>query len=266
MKNVSLSGAPQLCTSGSRDRTYISGTGAALPSIRLTNEDLSGFLDTSDDWITERVGIKCRYICSPKETTVSMAEDAARQALMQAGLSAEELDLIVFATVTPDQQLPSAAALLAQRLGVNNTLAFDVKAACAGFLAAMATADSLLQSMGLTHALVIGSESLSRMIDWSDRTTAVLFGDGAGACILSRPLEASAGAVVASHLCTDGSAAQFIERPGKPFPEPVAPATAQLNQQLSPYVRMSGREVFRAGIQHMTSSCLLYTSDAADDP
>ncbi len=236
------------------DRTRVIGTGSALPRRRVTNEELSEILETSDEWIRERVGIEYRYVCDKDESSVTLAHEAALKALQQAELSPDDIDLIIFATVTPEKQLPSAAALLAQRLKLDQSLAFDLQGACSGFLYAFQTADALLSSMNLRNALVIGAETLSRVVDWSDRNTAVLFGDGAGACILQRPEEAPSSCILASHLKTCGSAALHISRRGGNFPDAQYPATTYETDSGSPYMEMNGREVFRSGVQFMTAS------------
>lgn len=232
----------------------ISGTGSALPSIEITNDYLSTFLDTSDEWIRNRVGIGTRYICNENESTVSLAEIAAREAMAKAGIDGSQLDIIIMASVTPDQQLPSAAAMLASRLGSSRAMAFDIKAACSGFLYAFATAESLLHSMNLTNALIIGAESLSRILDWNDRNTAVLFGDGAGACVLERSSVESPSCIQASCLGTDARGSQLIRRSGGAYPAAVAPATAIPDVDPYPYIQMEGSEVFKKGIQLMSDS------------
>ncbi len=239
----------------------IAGTGAALPSVHLSNADLAKFLDTTDEWITERVGIRARNICGPDETCVSLATIAATRALESANLKPDQIDLVIYATVTPDQQLPAAASLLARNLGIYSALAFDIQAACSGFLFSLATADALLHSMKVKRALVIGAESLSRIVDWTDRNTAVLFGDGAGACIVERPENCDAPLIISSHLRTESSGADFIRRTGAPFPPATAPASDPKNAG-STFVEMQGREVFKAGVQLMTSSIKKVLSDS----
>lgn len=254
---------PEQDSSNQAVRSRIIGTGSALPSIRVDNSELAEFLDTNDDWITSRVGISSRYVCAPHESTVSLAAQACSNALDQAGCRAEDIDLVIVATVTPDKQLPSAAALLAKELGVNNSLAFDMQAACSGFLFALATADSLLASLGLERALIVGAESLSRIIDWSDRNTAVLFGDGAGACVLHRPSESVGSALRSTHLRTHAQGADLIRRPGCPFPPATFPAhKGKDDRSGSPYVEIQGREVFKSGCQFMVESIQAVLSDA----
>ncbi|MCB0339621.1 MAG: beta-ketoacyl-ACP synthase 3, partial [Bdellovibrionales bacterium] len=235
-------------------RSRISGTGAALPSKKLTNSDLAKFLDTSDEWILDRVGIESRYICGENESCVSLASRASKDALEAAGVSPEQIELVIFATVTPDQLLPSAAALLAADLGIPSALAFDIHAACSGFIFSLGTAESLMKSMGFSRALVVGAEALSRMIDWNDRNTAVLFGDGAGACVLEINPKSSQTFILGSYLRTDASGAHLIERSGGAFPKPVSPASSYVADVGSAYVTLQGREVFKSGVGLMTHS------------
>jgi 3-oxoacyl-[acyl-carrier-protein] synthase-3 len=212
-------------------------------------------MDTSDSWILDRVGIKSRYVCTEDESCVGLAESASRIAMQRAGLSAEDIDIVVFATVTPDQQLPSAAALLAHRLGIHNSMAFDIGAACSGFLFAIATADSLLTAIGGKNALIVGAEALSRVVDWRDRNTAVLFGDGAGVCILQQPDSPHESCILGSYLKTAADGAKLIQRSAGAYPACQAPATApRIDEGASPYIVMAGREVFRAGVRCMTQS------------
>ena len=233
----------------------IIATGSALPHRCVTNEDLEQHLDTSDAWISERVGIKSRHICSETESCVSLAIEASEKAMNAANLGPDDIDLVIFATVTPDKLLPSAAALLANKMGIQNAMAFDLAAACSGFLFALSTADALLANLAGGHALVIGAESLSRVVDWKDRNTAVLFGDGAGACILQQE-PGSTSPILASYLKTDASAAPFIERKAGAFPKVTAPATniAEVDEADSPFIKMAGREVFKNGVRHMSDS------------
>src|SRR5690606_38549517 len=165
-------------------RSVFKGSGSALPSKLMTNDELATLVDTSDEWIRERTGITCRYIAGEGETTGTLATDAARAALADAGIAAAEVDLIVLATATPDSTFPATATKVQAELGCNGGIAFDVAAVCSGFLYALATADSMLRTGMAKCALVIGSETFSRILDWEDRATCVLFGDGAGAFVL----------------------------------------------------------------------------------
>ncbi|MEI6704264.1 MAG: beta-ketoacyl-ACP synthase 3, partial [Deltaproteobacteria bacterium] len=162
----------------------ITGTGSSLPAKILTNADLELMVDTSDEWITARTGIKERRIAAVGEYTSTFASEAARHALSMAGISPEELDLIIVGTVTPDFPFPSTACIVQNELGAGNAVAFDVSAACSGFIYGLSIADSFIRSGGFQKALVIGAEVLSRIVDWTDRNTCILFGDGAGAAVI----------------------------------------------------------------------------------
>jgi 3-oxoacyl-[acyl-carrier-protein] synthase-3 len=165
-------------------RSVIAGTGSALPARRVDNAEICGIVDTTDEWIVERTGIRSRYIAGEGETTATLAADAARAALKHAGVDAASVDLIILATATPDQTFPSSATKVQAMLGIDDCIAFDVHAVCTGFLYALTVADSMLRSGSASTALVIGSETFSRILDWEDRGTCVLFGDGAGALVL----------------------------------------------------------------------------------
>ena len=165
-------------------RSVIIGTGSALPARRVSNAELAETVDTSDAWIVERTGIRFRHIAGPDETTATLAVDACRAALGAAGVSAQDIDLIVLATATPDQTFPASATKVQTMLGIDDCVAFDVAAVCSGFLYALQVADSMLRSGAARRALVIGAETFSRILDWEDRATCVLFGDGAGAVVL----------------------------------------------------------------------------------
>src|SRR5258706_1997737 len=165
-------------------RSVITGTGSALPARRVSNADLAETVDTSDEWIVERTGIRFRHIAGPDETTATLAADASRAALSAAGRSAQDIDLIVLATATPDQTFPASATKVQTMLGIDDCVAFDVAAVCSGFLYALQVADSMIRVGAARRALVIGAETFTRILDWEDRTTCVLFGDGAGAIVL----------------------------------------------------------------------------------
>ncbi|KAB2849899.1 MAG: beta-ketoacyl-ACP synthase 3, partial [Sphingopyxis terrae] len=166
-------------------RAVLAGTGSALPRTRVSNAELAERVDTSDEWIVERTGIRFRHIAEPDETTATLGADAAREALKAAGLSPADIGLIIVATATPDNTFPATATKVQALLGAPDCIAFDVAAVCSGFLYAVSVADSMLRTGAAEHALVIGSETFSRILDWEDRTTCVLFGDGAGAVVLS---------------------------------------------------------------------------------
>ena len=188
----------------------IVATGGYLPARVMHNAELEQMVDTSDAWIFERTGIRSRHIAAENEKTVDMAEQAARQALQDAGLAAEDLDLIIVATTTPDQVFPSTACLLQARLGNRGAPAFDVQAVCTGFIYALATADQFMRSGAVKNALVVGVESMSRIVDWSDRSTCILFGDGAGAVVLRADAQPG---IISTHLHADGAYAELLQVP-----------------------------------------------------
>jgi 3-oxoacyl-[acyl-carrier-protein] synthase-3 len=222
-------------------RSVIKGSGSALPSRVVTNDELALQVDTSDEWIRERTGITQRYIAGEGETTASLATAAARAALADAGIDAAEIDLIVLATATPDQTFPATATLVQDALGCNGGAAFDIAAVCTGFLYALGTADSMIRTGMATRALVIGAETFSRILDWEDRTTCVLFGDGAGAMVLAAEDVAEEGpGVLGTRLHADGAHRELLHVDGGPS------TTGTVGK-----VRMKGREVFRHAVVNL---------------
>ena len=227
-------------------RSLIRGAGSAMPQRVVTNAELAGRLDTSDEWIVERTGIRQRHIAGEGETTGTLAIAAARAALADAGIDAKKIDLIVLATATPDNTFPATATKVQAALGGNGCPAFDVQAVCSGFLYAMTTADAMLRSGQATCALVIGAETFSRILDWEDRTTAVLFGDGAGAIVLEAQDVAEGTAksegpgILTSQLHADGAQHDLLYVDG-------GPSTTQTVGHL----RMKGREVFRHAVGNL---------------
>jgi 3-oxoacyl-[acyl-carrier-protein] synthase III len=219
-------------------RSVIAGVGSSLPKRQVSNEELSRTVDTTDEWIVERTGIRNRYIASDGETTGSLAAAAARNALDHAGLDARDIDLIVLATATPDQTFPSTATKVQAALGINDCIAFDVHAVCTGFLYALSVADSMLRSGNARKALVIGAETFSRLLDWEDRATCVLFGDGAGAIVLSA--EESDSGILATKLHADGRHNDLLFVDGGPS------TTGTVGR-----LRMKGREVFRHAVVNL---------------
>ena len=197
---------------GVAQRIYsrIAGTGSYLPEKVLTNDDLAKLVDTSDEWIASRTGIRERHIAADGETTGDLAYHAAVRALAAAGVDASELDLVVLGTTTPDLVFPSTACLLQHRLGANGCPAFDVNAACSGFIYALSVADKFIRSGAAKTALVVGAETLTRMVDWSDRSTCVLFGDGAGAVVLKADAETG---ILNTHLHADGGKKELLWNP-----------------------------------------------------
>jgi 3-oxoacyl-[acyl-carrier-protein] synthase-3 len=219
-------------------RSVIAGLGSALPRRQVTNEELAQTVDTTDEWIVARTGIRNRYIASEGETTGSLATEAARRALDHAGLQASDIDLIVLATATPDQTFPSTATKVQAALGVNDCIAFDVHAVCTGFLYALTVADSMLRSGSAGKALVIGAETFSRILDWDDRATCVLFGDGAGALVLSG--EEGDSGILSTSLHADGRHNDLLFVDGGPS------TTGTVGK-----LRMKGREVFRHAVVNL---------------
>ncbi|MFW5910948.1 MAG: beta-ketoacyl-ACP synthase 3, partial [Thiohalospira sp.] len=188
----------------------ITGTGSYLPERVLTNAELERMVETSDEWITERTGIRERRIAAEGETTCDLGEAAARRAMEAAGVVADEIDLIIFATTTPDRVFPSTACLLQERLGVHGSPAFDIQAVCTGFVYALDVADKFIRAGGVRNALVVGAETLSRITDWTDRSTCVLFADGAGAVVLSAAEE---GGILSTRLHADGAFKDLLTVP-----------------------------------------------------
>ena len=224
-------------------RAILLGTGSALPARAVSNAELAQTVDTSDEWIVERTGIRNRYIAGDGETTASLAADAAQAALDAAGIAAQDIDLIILATATPDQTFPAAATRVQAALGIDDCVAFDVAAVCSGFLYAMTVADSMICSGAARRALVIGAETFSRILDWEDRTTCVLFGDGAGAVVLGAEESADgARGILASKLHADGRHNGLLYVDG-------GPSTTQTVGKL----RMKGQEVFRHAVVNLAS-------------
>ena len=230
-------------------RSVVAGVGSALPKRKVTNDELAATVDTTDEWIVERTGIRSRYIAGEGETTGSLALEAARRALEHAGVSALEIDLIVLATATPDQTFPSTATKVQAALGINDCIAFDVHAVCTGFLYALSVADSMLRSGNARKALVIGAETFSRILDWEDRATCVLFGDGAGALVLTA--EETDGGILATKLHADGRHNDLLFVDGGPS------TTGTVGK-----LRMKGREVFRHAVINLADVLNEVLSDA----
>lgn len=216
----------------------ISGTGSYLPANRVSNDDLAQKVDTSDEWITARTGIKFRHIAAENEKTSDLAAEAARRALDAAGLNGSEIDLIIAATATPDMQFPSTATIVQQKLGITNGCpAFDVQAVCAGFMYALTTANAYIKSGMAKNAMVVGAETFSRIVDWNDRTTCVLFGDGAGAVVLSASDKPG---IIHGKLKADGNYLKLLNVPGQ---------IACGKVSGSPYISMDGPGVFKFAVK-----------------
>lgn len=222
-------------------RSVIVGTGSALPKRVVSNHELAQTVDTSDEWIVERSGIRQRYVAGQGETTSTLATEAARKALAAAGVEGGQIGLIVLATTTPDQTFPATATIVQDAIGANGGIAFDVAAVCSGFLYALGVADSMLRAGMAQRALVIGAETMTRLLDWSDRTTCVLFGDGAGAVVLeARDVTEDGPGILATHLHADGAHNELLYVDG-------GPSTTQSVGHL----RMKGREVFRHAVVNL---------------
>jgi 3-oxoacyl-[acyl-carrier-protein] synthase-3 len=242
-------------TSGSLKTPYfskISGTGSYLPEKTLTNADLEKMVETNDAWISERTGIKERHLAAEGQVTTDLAYIAATKALEMAKLTAQDLDMIIFATVTPDQVMPSAACVLQKKLGARQITAFDLSAACSGFIYGSSVADQFIRSGMYKHILVIGGEVLHRVVNYKDRETCILFGDGAGAAIYSRAEPNETSRILSTHLRADGTLGELFVLPAggsaMPFSQEVLDSNAQ-------YVRMKGREIFKNAVRTMSQVC-----------
>jgi 3-oxoacyl-[acyl-carrier-protein] synthase-3 len=223
-------------------RAILAGTGSALPRTRVSNAELATRVDTSDEWIVERTGIRFRHIAEPDETTATLGAAAAQQALAAAGLEPSDIGLIIVATATPDNTFPASATKVQALLGAPDCIAFDVAAVCSGFLYAVSVADAMLRTGAAKHALVIGSETFSRILDWEDRTTCVLFGDGAGAAVLSAEDVDDDRGILATRLHAEGKYSGMLYVDGGPS------TTGTVG-----HVRMQGREVFRHAVTNLAS-------------
>ena len=237
-------------------RSVIKGTGSALPANIVTNDELAAKLDTSDDWIRERTGIRQRHIASDEETTATLATGAARKALEAAGMDAAAVDLVIVATATPDQTFPATATKVQYALGCMRGPAFDVAAVCSGFLYALGVADGMLRTGQAKCALVIGAETFSRILDWEDRATCVLFGDGAGAVVLkAEEVDAEGPGILTTRLHADGEHNELLHVDGGPS------STGTVGK-----VRMKGREVFRHAVVNLAEVLEEVLTEAAFTP
>lgn len=233
-------------------RTAIIGTGAYAPEKVITNKDLEKLVETSDEWITERTGIKERRMAAEGENTSDMAVKAAIRALEMANTRAEDLDMIIVGTISADMPLPSCAAFVQHKLGAKKAFAFDVAAACAGSLYAMSVADQFIRSGTVKRALVIGVELLTRLIDWDDRNTVVLFGDAAGAMILGPSDDPNRG-ILSTHLHTDGGTADILCIPGGGSKHP---QSKEVLEQKLHKVHMNGREVYKFAVRALPDAVM----------
>ena len=219
----------------------ITGTGSYLPLKVLSNNDLEKIVDTNDQWIQERTGIKKRHIIAGNETTTDLAVNAAEKAIEAADIENTEIDLIIVATTTPTRIFPSTASLVQERLGISGCPAFDIQAVCTGFIYALTVADKFIKSGSAKKALVIGAESLSRIVDWSDRNTCVLFGDGAGAVILQASEETG---ILSTHIHSDGKYNTLLSVPTGP---------GSMDTDARPYIEMQGNDVFKIAVKTVSS-------------
>lgn len=225
-------------------RSKITATGSYLPKKIVTNAELSKTVDTSDAWIVDRTGIKQRHIAAPEELTSDIASKAALSVLSKSSIKPEEIDLIILATTTPDLTFPATATTVQAKIGATNAFAFDIQAVCSGFVFALATADNFIKSGQVKNALVIGADTLSRIVDWNDRNTCVLFGDGAGAVLLQATTEDNCG-IIASDLHSDGTLNNILKTNGG----------VALNQK-SGFIEMTGKEVFKHAVEKMSKSVI----------
>ena len=222
----------------------IAGTGSAVPEKRLTNDDLSKMVDTNDQWIVQRTGIRERRIAGPGESTATLATTAARRALEAAGLEPKDLDLIVCGTISPEMTFPSTACFVAAALGLNSTPAFDIAAACSGFIYTLETASSFIKAGRYRNVLVLGAETLSRLTDYTDRSSCILFGDGAGAVVLQRSNDTRRGVIYAG-LHADGHGWEMLCcHPGSRHP-----VNAAMLESRGQYMKIKGREVYKFAVQ-----------------
>jgi len=219
----------------------IAGTGSYLPEKVLTNKDLEAMVETNDQWITDRTGIKKRHIIGDEQTTTDLAFLAAEKAIEAAGISNEDIDLIIVATTTPTRIFPSTASLVQEKLNIGGCPAFDIQAVCTGFIYGLTVADKFIKSGSVKNALVIGAESLSRIVDWTDRNTCILFGDGAGAVVLQASEEPG---ILSTHIHCDGKYNQLLTVPTGP---------GSLNSEAAAFIEMQGNDVFKIAVRTLSS-------------
>jgi len=233
-------------------RSRITGTGSSLPSKILTNADLEGMVDTSDEWITSRTGIRERRIAVEGEYTSTFAAEASRNALSMAGVAADELDLIILGTVTPDFPFPATSCIVQQEIGAVNATALDISAACSGFIYGLSIADKFIRTGSAKKVLVIGAEVLSRVVDWTDRNTCILFGDGSGAAVVEA-FEGDGG-ILSTHLFTNGAFWNTLYQPGCGSRNPAS--KSQTIEERLFYLKMDGNDVFKHAVRAMEEAAL----------
>jgi len=225
----------------------LKGLGSHVPAQRLTNDDLAQMMETSDEWIRTRSGIRERRIAGPDENPSDMGAEAGRKAIAQAGLKPEDIDLLIVGTMSPDLTFPSTACIMQNKLGLRKIPAFDVAAACSGFLYILEVGVAMVRSGGYRNALIVGTEKMTSMLDWKDRATCVLFGDGAGAAVLTRSDEKDVG-VIGSILHTDGSSVGMLYQPGGGS---ACPPTVASVEERKHFLKMNGKEVFKVAVREM---------------
>jgi len=248
----------------SSGRAVITGCGAYTPSKQLTNDDLAHMVDTSDEWITTRTGIKVRHVATDEETTATLATEAGRKALEYAGVDAMDLDLIIVATITPEMPFPSTACFVQQALGAKNAWVFDLAAACSGFVYALHIAQQFIENGRINKALVIGAETLTKITNWKDRASCILFGDGAGAVILERKTDAGRG-ILYSTMGADGNHWESLncQAHGSRYP-----STKPLDDPNKAFIQIKGREVYQQAVRRIVESvtgCLEHCGLTTDD-
>ncbi len=222
----------------------ITGTGSYAPKKIITNHDLEKLVDTSDEWITDRTGIKERRIAEKGQSTSDLAAEAAKKALKAAEIGAQDLDLILVATTTPDMIMPNLGCMLQEKIGAKNAAAFDIYAACSGFIYGLSIADAFIRAETYKNILLVGAESLSRFVDWEDRTTCVLFGDGAGAAVLQK--HSGKRGIISTHLHSDGSYGSLLNIPGGGA---LHPATHDTVRKRMHFIKMKGNETFKCAVR-----------------
>ena len=233
-------------------RSRVAGTGSYLPEKLLTNHDLEKMVDTNDQWITERTGIQRRHVAAENEATSDLSLRAAQRALKEAGLTPQDLDMIIVCTVSGDQVMPSTACVLQAKLGCREIFAFDLSAACSGFVYGVSVADQFIKTGMYKHVLVVGAEVLTRFVNYKDRETCILFGDGAGAWVVSRAEDGDKNVIMSSHLHADGSCGDLFVLPAGGSKIPLSQHVLDNNLQ---YVKMKGREIFKNAVRTMTECC-----------
>lgn len=229
-------------------KTQIKGIGSYLPEKRLTNKDLESMVDTTDEWILTRTGISERHVADKSQTTSDLAKVAAERAIKEAGIDPNEIEFIFFATTSPDQIMPNTACVLQQKLGIKDCGALDITAACSGFLYGLAIADQMIRTGAYKNILVVGAEVLSRFVDYEDRTTCILFGDGAGAAVVSRADKDSKSEILGHKLSADGSLGDLLYLPAGGAK---MPASIETVQEKLHFVKMNGREIFKSAVRTM---------------